>query len=92
MNNKFEICYLINKNNEVNQREIAQTLDFALGKVNKLFKELENDEFIIKENGYRLTKKGNDFLELHRVDKRLLWQQDLDLDLFPSHMKLQRGY
>lgn len=42
MNDKFEICYLINKDQNLNQRAIAHKLGFALEKVNKLIKELTN--------------------------------------------------
>lgn len=91
MNDKFEICYLIYKNNEVNQRDIAQILDFALGKVNKLLKELESDEFVIKENGYRLTSKGNYFLESHRVDNAIIMAAGFGSRFVPITYETPKG-
>lgn len=72
MNDKFEICYLIYKDQNLNQRAIAHKLDFALGKVNKLIKELETELMIINEDGYHLTEVGTVFLESHRVDNAII--------------------
>lgn len=72
MNDKFEICYLIYKDQNLNQRAIAHKLDFALGKVNKLIKELETELMIINEDGYHLTEVGMAFLESHRVDNAII--------------------
>lgn len=72
MNDKFEICYLIYKVNDINQREIANLLDFSLGKVNRIIKELGEEELLTIEDKYNLTEKGHKFLERFKVDNAII--------------------
>nr|WP_242826200.1 winged helix-turn-helix transcriptional regulator [Caloramator sp. ALD01] len=65
---KVELLKLINDNNNITQRKIAEELNISLGKVNSLIKELKDNELIcISTEGnkvqYELTNYGLYFLE-----------------------------
>ncbi|MBC2850932.1 phosphotransferase [Cetobacterium sp. 8H] len=64
--NKRIVLNLINEFQDITQRKLAEKLDVSLGKINLMIKELENDEIIIKRNGYYLTEKGK--IELKKLE------------------------
>lgn len=66
MNDK-EMLVLIQKFSKITQRKLSEKLKLSLGKINLKIKELEKNGFIIRNNGYYLTKKGKN--ELRKIQK-----------------------
>lgn len=66
--NNIEVLKILNKNPNINQREIALKAGLSLGKVNFIIGHLLEEEFIYCEKAgkgvkYQLTKKGIEALE-----------------------------
>lgn len=58
-----KLVKIINQYPNITQRKLAEKLNLSLGKINAEIKELENNEIIIKNNGYYLTQKGKEKLK-----------------------------
>lgn len=67
MNTK--ILSLINEFPHITQRKIAKKLEVSLGKINTYIKKMENDSILFRNNGYYLTKKGEEQLRKTQNNK-----------------------
>lgn len=91
MNEKFELCYLIYKDGEVNQRDIAKTMDYSLGKVNKLVNELIEMDLLKYTDVYSLTEKGLKFLESFKVDNAIIMAAGFGSRFVPLTYETPKG-
>lgn len=80
---KFDTLVAIKLMNDkkLSQRKIANHLGFSLGSVNQLLSDLETDAYI--NDQYVLSKKADDFLAKHKVDRAIIMAAGMGERLMP---------
>ena len=84
--NEFEILVFLEENKiKITQRIISKEINFSLGKVNKLCKNLSDKKLINKE--YKLTNLGYKILEPYKVEKAIIIAAGFGSRLVPVTLK-----
>ncbi len=87
MDKLHKILYIINNNQNVNQRDLSSISGLSIGGVNSIIKELEELEYIIidkekRKNIYKVTKKG-----INSLEKSIQEEQNKKIKMHPETYK-----
>lgn len=93
MNNElFDLIYLVYEGKLKSQREFSNAMFLSLGKVNTLFKEAINANYIEKEaNDYLISDKGMDLLNEYKVDNAVIMAAGFGSRFVPMTYETPKG-
>ena len=91
---EFDILYymLLNNTTYLTQRELSDSLQISLGKVNKVMKELSKKELIsYNKSLYCLTENGIKALQPYKVDNAVIMAAGMSSRFAPLSYELPKG-
>lgn len=91
MKDIFEIVYLINEGKLTTQREFADSMFLSLGKVNSLLKKLVAEGYVIEDKGYKISEKGLNLLNSHKVDNAVIMAAGFGSRFVPMTYETPKG-
>lgn len=92
MNFEFITLRTIYEKEKVSQRDMAKYLDISLGKVNGIFKTLEDLGYIENKNGIKITDKGIGILKSHKVDAAVILASGKGIKLEPFSIATPKSF
>ncbi|MDO4743006.1 MAG: NTP transferase domain-containing protein [bacterium] len=87
--NQFEVLYLLNKEANLSQRDIAKKSGISLGLVNKVLKELRLLDMVDSDN--RLTSIGAEKLSEYKVDNAIILAAGMSTRFVPLSYEFPKG-
>ncbi len=93
MNNElFDLIYLVYEGKLSTQREFSIKLSLSLGKINTLFKEAINLDYITNDNNeYKITNLGLSLLEEYKVDNAVIMAAGFGSRFVPMTYETPKG-
>lgn len=87
--NKNEFLLKIIKNKYANQRELANSLNLSLGKVNKLINEFQNENYL--NDDYSITSKTNKLLKENQPNKAIILAAGQGFRMIPINREMNKA-
>lgn len=86
---QFDVLFYLHNNSYTSQRELAEAVNYSLGKINSIVNGLKDDGLI--DDNFKITKKGYESLKPYKVDNAIIMAAGMSSRFVPLSIEKPKG-